>query len=294
MDTLTMLEPKIAKIYRDVPQESLRHLLAFRQRYPYQTATIDGRKWRFLDTRRGETVLFIPAGGTMVAELSFRSIEHFAGQYRVISPDYPPIDNLHQLFEGFIALLDYLGVDKFCLMGGSYGGWIAQSFVRHSPERVQKLILTAIGPPNPENSRQLARMMRWLRIMPAFLLRALIKRSFSRLVSDKSDDPDATFLWAHLQEVMAEQVQRADILAGLQRLIDQTSNYTFAPGDLESWSGRILMLFGADDPATPPEKREAMQKLYPQAEVKVFEGADHSMAVSHREAYYGMIDAFLA
>lgn len=294
MGMLNTLNPNIAKYYRNVPGEAVQQLLDFRERYPYQTVTVAGRPWRFIDSRNGDKALFIPAGGAMVAELSFRSIDHFAQHYRVITPDYPPINNLGELFEGFIALLDHLGVSRFYVMGGSYGGWMAQSFVRQYPERVEKLVLSAIGPPNPENSRQLARMMGWLRIMPAFLLRALIKRSFSQLAGNKSGDPDLALLWAHLQEVMAEHVGRADILAGLQRLIDQTANYAFAPGDLAEWSGRMLILFGADDPATPPERREAMRQLYPQAEVKVFEGAGHDMAVSHRQAYYEAINVFLA
>ena len=38
----------------------------------------------------------------------------------------------------------------------------------------------------------------------------------------------------------------------------------------------ILMLFGAEDPATPPEKRQAMEALYPKAESIVFEGGQHA------------------
>jgi len=164
-----MGNPKIAKLYRDVPEEPLNRLLSFRKQYPYQSLTIHGHEWRFIDTQHGEMALFIPAGGAMVAEVSFQSIVHFAQGYRIISPDYPPINNLGELFEGFIALLDHLDVEQFYLMGGSYGGWMAQSFVRQVPERVQKLVLSAIGPPNPENSRQLRQIMPLFRIMPAFL-----------------------------------------------------------------------------------------------------------------------------
>ncbi len=294
MQTITSPNPKIAKLYQDVPEESLRRLQAFRERYPYRTITIKGRQWQFIDTREGETALFIPAGGTTIAEVSFMSLEHFAQQYRVIAPDYPPIDNLKELFEGFIELLDRLGVDQFYAMGGSYGGWIVQSLVRHYPERVRKLVITAIGPPNSENSQQIAKLMRWLRIMPTFLLRALINRSFVRLVSDRTGDPDLTMLWALVKEVVFYRVRREDMLAALQRLIDQTQNYTFSPDDLKDWPGSILVVFGSEDPSTPPEKRQAMRRLYPQAEVKVFEGGGHGIALSHQQEYFAAIDEFLA
>ena len=171
---------------------------------------------------------------------------------------------------------------------------MVQSLVRLYPERVRKLVTTAIGPPNPENSRQIAKMMRWLPIMPTFLLRAVINRSFTRLMSDRTEDPNVSMLWALLKEVMYYRVKRDDIITALGRLVDQTENYTFSPGDLKDWTGSMLMLFGSDDPATPPEKREAMKTLYPQAEIRVFEGGEHGIALTHQEEYFAVIDEFLA
>jgi esterase len=239
-------------------------------------------------------VVFVAAGGTTVAEVSFQSLEHVAQRHRVIAPDYPPIDNLAEFFEDLIELLDQLGVGQFSAMGGSYGGWMVQSLVRHYPERVRKLVITVVGPPDRENSRQVARLMRWLRIAPTPLLRALINRSFARLVSNRSGDPDLVLLWALVREAMFYRLNRADILASLQRLVDQTQNYTFSSDDLRDWPGRILVMFGSEDPTTPPEKREAMRKLYPQAEVKVFEGGEHGIALSHQQEYLATIDEFLA
>jgi pimeloyl-ACP methyl ester carboxylesterase len=287
------MDPKIARLYADVPPEAVEQLLDFRRRYPYQEVTLHGRTWRFIDTEAGQQVLFIPAGGTTIAEVSFMSIGHLAQQQRVISPDYPPVGTLEEFFAGTIALLDHLGVGRFALMGGSYGGWMAQSLVRAYPERVEKLILTAIGPPNPENSRQLAWLLPLLRIMPMFLLRGLINRSFGRLDSSQRTDPQQALLWALVNEVMTFRVGRADFVTAMRRLIDQTENYTFSPDDLDDWPGSILMLFGDGDPATSPEKRQAMKALYPRAETIVFQGGEHGIALSHQEAYFQVIDDFL-
>lgn len=288
------LNPKIAQLYKDVPEKSLNRLFAFRARYPYQEITLGGIQWRFIDSREGEKALFIPAGGTTIAEIAFNSIEHFAKHYRVIAPDYPPVEELQELFDGFIDLLDYLELNHFYTMGGSYGGWMVQSLVRQYPERISKMVLSAIGPPNTENSREIARLMGWFRISPMFLLRWMINKSFSRLESEKSSDRDMALLWALVQEAVYFHLERADILAMLQRLIDQTENYTFSANDLKDWPGRILLVFGSDDPATPLEKREAMMVLYPQAEVKVFEGGEHGIAITHQEEYFAVIDKFLA
>lgn len=289
-----MENPKIAKLYRDVPEEPLKRLLAFRKQYPYQSLTIHDQEWRFIDTRAGDQVLVALAGGTSIAEVSYQSLAHFAQIYRVIAPDYPRIGNIAELFEGLAALLDHLGINSFYLMGGSYGGWMAQSLVRAYPERVQKLVLTAIGPPNPENSRQLAKLLPWLRGMPTFVLKALINRAFSRLdVGQTEDYPDLALLWALTKEMMEVRVKREDILNLMVLLVDQTDNYIFTPDDLKDWGGSILIVCGSEDPSTPLDKREAMQTLYPRAQMKVFEGGEHGIAITHQQQYFAVIDEFL-
>jgi 3-oxoadipate enol-lactonase len=286
--------PQIARLYEHVPQDQIQRLLDFRSRCPYQEMEIAGRRWPYIDTETGEQPIFIFAGGTTVAEVSFNTIEHLAQNYRVIAPDYPPIDTLAELFAGYIRMLDRLGVGQFVLMGGSYGGWIAQSFVRDYPERVTKLVLAAIGPPNPENSSQLARMLGWLRLTPTPILRALLNRSFARLAPDDSADPRRLLTLALVNEIMRTRVTRNDILAALRRLVDQTAHATFAADDLADWPGSILMVMGSADPSTPPEKRAALARLYPDARMVVFEGADHTVSLTHSEGYYGAIDEFLA
>ncbi len=66
------------------------------------------------------------------------------------------------------------------------------------------------------------------------------------------------------------------------------------PDDLKNWPDHILLVFGAEDPATPLEKREAMVELYPKAEMKVFEGGEHGIAITHQQEYFAVIDEFLA
>ncbi len=286
-------DPKIAKLYKDVPETSIRCLMEFRAQFPYQTADLGGRQWRFIDSGGTEAALFIPAGATTIAEVSFNSIAHFAGHYRVIAPDYPPVEESQDLCAGFIDLLDYLGVGQFYTLGGSYGGWMVQSLVRQYPGRIGKMVFSAIGPPDSENSQEIARLMGWFRITPTFLLRSMITKSFSRLESKTSQGQDMALLWAMVREAVYFRLGRADILAMLQRLIDQTEKYTFSANDLEDWPGRILLVFGSEDPATPLARREAMVNLYPRAEVNVFEGGEHGLAITHQQEYFAVIDEFL-
>jgi pimeloyl-ACP methyl ester carboxylesterase len=287
-------DPRINAYYAQVPVDALRRLKEFRERYPYQDVELEETYWRYIDTGTGERDLLVLAGGTTVAEISFNTLEHLAQRYRVIAPDYPPIDSIAELFKATIGLVDHLGVGRFALLGGSYGGWMAQSFVRTYPERIDKVLLSAIGPPNPENSRQLAKMMWMFRLAPLGLVRAFMNRSFKQLVGKGEATPEQQLMMAQLQEIMSTRVRKADILSALKRLIDQTDHYDFQPSDLADWQGDMLILMGSEDPASTPEKREAMKMLYPRAQHIVFEGADHTVAISHREEYYGAIDGFLS
>jgi pimeloyl-ACP methyl ester carboxylesterase len=285
--------PKVAGLYADVPQASLQRLQQFRERYPYQSVSLSGIEWNYIDSGPGKPPLFIPAGGTSIAEVSFFSLEHFSQNFRVISPDYPAIEELEVMFSGFIELLDHLGVNQFYAFGGSYGGWMVQSLVRMYPQRITKMVITAVGPPDKENGQEIARLMGWFRITPTFLLRSMMIKTFARLESNKSEHADIALLWAMVTEAVKYRLGRADILALMQRLVDQTENYTFSADDLIDWPGRILLVFGSDDPATPPDRREAMQQLYPQAEIKIFKGGEHGIAITHQEEYFSVIDHFL-
>lgn len=293
-----MDNPQIARFYTGVPETQRKQLQDFRNRFPYQTAEVNGMIWRYIDSGAGESalsparVVFVFAGGTSIAETSFQTLDHLARHYRVIAPDYPPVGKLDTLFSGAIGLLDRLGVGQFSLMGGSYGGWMAQSFVRFCPDRIQKLVITAVGPPDPENSRQIEKMLPLLRLLPAALLRKMLLGTFKKLFKD--ENPNQSFLLAHLKEILYFRVQRADILTSMQRLVDQTKNTTFSPDDLKTWSGKILLLYGSEDPAATPEKRATIQALYPRAKMHIIQGADHTASVTHQEEYYRVIDTFLA
>jgi pimeloyl-ACP methyl ester carboxylesterase len=282
--------------YEAVSQEALQKLLDFRRSYPYQSVEAAGQTWRLIDTGTPRAPMDSPplvalAGATTIAEAGFQSIAHFALGRRVIAPDYPPLYTLKDLFGGLIELIDQLGVGVFDLIGGSYGGWMAQSLVRAYPDRVRRMALTAIGPPDAENSRRLAKMRPVFRLLPMGMLRTMLNRSFARL-DNSQEFPDMALLWALAKEALAG-LQRRDLLALIGRLIDQSAHYTFSAQDLQDWPGEILLVFGSEDPASPLEKRQAMQALYPQAQMVVFEGGQHGIALTHQKEYFAAIDAFL-
>lgn len=284
--------PKIAKLYRDVPPEMIEQLRKFREKNPYKSATIDGVTWRYIDTGKGKQVVLALSGAACIAEISWRTIERLGQKYRVIAPDYPAIDTNAELVDGIIGLLDREGIKRVHVMGGSYGGLVAQAFVRRQPDRSASLILSHTLLPNPETGRSISKTMRWLKLMPQPVLRAFFKRTMSRLMT-KNAIPEIVLMNAHFAEIVDFHLSKAQLVSLMARTVDIAESYSFTPDDLKGWPGRILLLMADDDPATPEPVRQAIMAMYPQAKVRLFSGSGHLTSILKQDEYIGAMEEFI-
>jgi pimeloyl-ACP methyl ester carboxylesterase len=82
-------------------------------------------------------------------------IERLSDSFDVIAPDLPGygnaaaagcIDRIEGFADHLAGLVDELGIKRFCLLGHSMGGMIAQEFASQFSDRVEKLILYGTGP----------------------------------------------------------------------------------------------------------------------------------------------------
>lgn len=76
-------------------------------------------------------------------------------------------------------------------------------------------------------------------------------------------------------------------------MIDFAENFTFAPGDLKEWPGKILIMESDDDPAFKPATREAVRAMYPRARVHTFVGAGHTPGYRQPDEYVRVLTEFL-
>lgn len=285
--------PQSAKGYPDVPAPVVAQLQEFRSRFAEQRAMLSGTAWSYLDGGSGpEAPLLLLTGAACFAEMSWRSIEHFAQRRRVIAPDYPAKDTMVELVDGIAGVLDHAGVERAHVLGGSYGGFVAQAFVRRHPDRTVSLILSHALLPDREGAMRMAKSLRWMRWLPITLLRTLLKLRLGKLFP-KGTNPEVALSQALFTEILDTRLTRAQILSLVRRVADLGLNYRFAPEDLRGWPGRLLLLLGDDDPATPPPARTALAEMYPRAEVRNFVGAGHLTAILKQDEYFAAIDEFL-
>ncbi len=281
---------KIAKLYRDVPVEEIERLYQFRATYPYKHTTLNGLDWQYIDAGRGEAVILMLPGALGTAESSWQTIGHLAGTYRVIAPSYPPVATMAELVDGIAMIMENEGIGHTHVLGGSYGGFVAQVFVRRHPAKVRKLVISHSGNPSVERGKKIAGVLRWLPLLPMGILRVIFEKRLASLLPQ--GHTEVALVRAYFKEVVGHHLTKEGLINGYRRLVDFDTHHVFTSHDLADWPGAVLLIMADDDPATPEPVRAAMQALYPQADVHMFSGTGHAASLLKRDEYLTAIEQF--
>jgi pimeloyl-ACP methyl ester carboxylesterase len=291
MKRINMLtDSRIAALYTDVPADDRENFRAFLEAFPYHFVTLDGMDWAYLlGESQGEDLLIL-SGALCAPEVSWGTISALAQKHRIIAPEYPPVRSMDALVDGIAAILRKEGIPGVHVMGGSYGGFVTQVFVRRYPELTRSLLLSHTLPPDPESAVQVEKMLRWLKFIPERGLRWLMGKRLGKLMPEKT--PEMALMYATFQEMLYYRLTKADLLALLWRTADYTRR-EFTSVDLVDWPGKVLLILADDDPATPEDVRVRLQVLYPQASMRLFHGSGHVTAVEQKDEYLAAIENFL-
>ena len=257
--------------------------------HPRRTVAAGGAWWECLSGGTGQEVVLVLPGGLGLPELGFGQILDLERDYRVLSPAYPASARMDHLVDGIAALLRAEGVASAHVIGASFGGQVAQCLVRRHPSLVRSLVLSHTGVPTPVRARRMRRALRLSGVLPFWAVRWMLRRQLKDVFRSAAGSAP----WRRLLDGLLQKVHRTQ-LAGLYACgIDFDENHAFAPGDLEGWGGRVLVLGSDDDPIYPAEERSRLEALYPGAEVHTFHATGHISSLLEPEEYRARIDAFL-
>jgi pimeloyl-ACP methyl ester carboxylesterase len=285
-----LTDPKAAARYANVPPTDLEKFQAFCNACPYKQVTYDEVEWPYLFNREsGETLLML-SGALAIPDISWLTIAHFAKMYRVIAPAYPAVKTMDALVGGIAEILHQEGIEQAHVLGGSYGGFVAQVFVRRYPGLTRSLVLSHTFPPDPVKAKAIRRIAGWLPLLPEVGLRWLMGRWLNPLMPAKK--PETTLMRAMFEELLFHRLTKADILSIFGRTVDYFAQ-EYTQQDLAAWPGKVLLVMADDDPSTPEPVRVAMSALYPGARLHLFHGTGHSTSVLKEEEYQAVIDQFL-
>lgn len=284
------------KYYRKVPQPQLDEFLQFRRTHPPKTALLNGVSWEYLTagSASSQPLLLLP-GALSTAESAWRTLLLLEqlGRYRLLCPGYPPeLDTMTALADGIRELLSLDGVTSTFVVGGSYGGMLAQVFAHRHPSLVTRLVLSHTYPPTSSRAGSVQPALRLFRSLPMFLVKKMLRDRMTGILPPRPT-PELLLVAAQVHETVDTKLTRQAALSTFLRMVD-FDQQSFSPSDFASWPGKTLILLAQDDPTTPETLRNALVDLYPGADLHLFQGSGHATAILESAEYIRVIDDFLA
>lgn len=276
--------------YSDVPADQREGLRQFRQAHPAQTTTVAGTRWTYYTagTPQKTAILWL-VGGIKVADIAYDMIPLLQDDHFIIAPDYPPLETIDALADGLAGVLSAEDVTQVNVLAGSFGGMLAQAFLRRHPERARKVVLSTTTAPDPDTALRYQRQLTLARFVPEPILRGQAKKQMYDTIAPP--DAKAAFYRAYLDELYSERLGKADILSLYRALVDYLQR-DYSADDVRDWDGEMLILASDDDATFDESARQALLRLYPQARTHLFSGAGHSPATTQRAEFFRVVRGF--
>lgn len=263
---------------------------AFRAAAPVRRLQHDGVDWQYRVAGDGAQGLLLLPGAVGDGEAYFTLGPLLSRTHKVIAIAYPPVDSLMRLLDGLRYILDREGIGPTDIVGGSFGGLIAQAFLRRFPQRTRRVVLSATGPAKPARAASNAKWARVMGVLPIGVTRALL-RAIVR-VSLKPVTGDREF-WRDFYVRAIATLSRDEFVARYALSADIDRHGPPWPAGPQEWTGAMLILEGDADKISRAGSRDKLKSLYPGARVHTFRGAGHAMAAERREEWAATIAEFL-
>jgi 2-hydroxy-6-oxonona-2,4-dienedioate hydrolase len=205
-----------------------------------------------------------------------------------VAIEYPAVERLDDAVRGLATVLDAERIGTADVVGGSFGGLLAQALIRAIPHRVRRVVLSATGPADPARRND-----RWARLFARVpmaltrgLLRVIVRASLAR-VGDEAP------FWREFYNRAVRDVTRDDIHAryALSADIDRLGPPT--PEELARWHGAVLIVEGDHDPVASARTRAALRAIFPTARVRTIAGGGHAVSMERPLEWAGAVRDFV-
>jgi pimeloyl-ACP methyl ester carboxylesterase len=257
---------------------------------------VRGVEWEYETAGRGREALLLFHGAVGGAETMRGLAESFADEFRVIAPTVADVSTLAEVCDAASAILDREHVARAHVFGGSFGGLLAQAFLRRRPAQVETLTLLSTGAPDRRTGSRTARMSKLVRLLPFPLTRALLKLELSRNLNTPTP-PEAAERVAEfrrrLDEYFDRRLTKRTLITRVALSVDFNLRETYAPDDTSAWPGRVLIIESDNDPMIPAAERRRLRDTYPRAMVCTFAGAGHMITLLRPDALTEVVKAFI-
>jgi pimeloyl-ACP methyl ester carboxylesterase len=240
------------------------------------TVEADGFTVRYADSGTGEALVVLHGAGGLRHSLA---IDQLAAQYRVLAIEMPGFggqpNETHQtmaeLAQSVALVIDAIGLDRFHLLGTSFGGAAAAYLAVAHPDRVISLVLEAPAAFR-EGSRNPAE------IPPEQLLGAF-RTHPERVPAFLPPNPEfMARTWPLVERLLGSRPEYD------QELADQLPGLTV----------RTLVLFGDRDGIIAPQNGRTWRRLLPNCSFILVHDAAHDIQGDRAEAFTDVVSDWLA
>ena len=265
-------------------------LEAFRAAAPVRRLQYGGVEWQYRVAGAGAHGLLLLPGAVGDGDAYFTLGPLLSPTHKLVAIAYPPVDSPTRLLDGLRYILDREGIDSTDIVGGSFGGLIAQAFLHRFPQRTRRVVLSATGPAKPERVASNERFARVLGRLPVgvtrALLRAIVRVSLRAVTGDRA-------FWRDFYFRAIAVLLREELVARYALSADVDRHGPPSPAGRKEWTGAVLILEGDADKIAYAGARDSLKSLPPGARVHTFPGAGHAISAERRGEWASAIAGFL-
>lgn len=253
-----------------------------------KTVTVQEKTWRYRIAGKGDQTVFVLPGALGSGNLFTQHIAELLPEVHLVTPEYLPANSVDDFLDAFEAILKTENVRKPIVYGGSFGGLLAQCWVRRNPQSINALILSGAVAPDPNRISKYRRMLKILPFLPMTLVRLLTRLAAMKMTKSLPGNKE---LWRTELKTLGSMIQREDLASRYHTAMDYDQNFHFTPSDLSAIP--ILLLEGSEDRVVKKNERDRMRALYPHADVITVEGAGHSLLLTHPQHWKNAVVKFI-
>jgi pimeloyl-ACP methyl ester carboxylesterase len=250
--------------------------------------------WRYYHLGAGTPILWL-TGGLRRAAFGFAFMERLAAHYTIIAPDYPPVQTVDEFIAAFDAILQAEGIPTCALGGQSYGGLLAQAYLAHRGQAVDRLILSSTGPANygkawlPAEYASIA----LTRLLPERWVKNLLTGGLLKAVT--VPEAERADWLAAIQAVMQNDLTRADVVSHFAVAADWIRKGIVTPAAYRNWTGRVTVLRAESDSTQSQKDIPRYEALFGRTvQVLSMGNMGHTAALFSPDRYVELLEQVLA
>ena len=278
------------RIYASVPAWQKEALSAFRRADHRRSVRHGGFDWGYVARGDGgRPIVFLP-GGFARADMWLHPMRAFETGRRVLAVDCSlETFRAEACVDATLAILEREGIDRYDLVGSSYGGGLAQHLLQRDAARVGRAVLSHCTAITDRLAAQMSRLHKVARWMP----RPAIELQWG--AAQRRAGPEglewSAYARAYLEEV-GERVDKDILLRFLRESASSAERFRFDREAIAAWEGELMLMSSRDDPTTFAELDE-LRARYPNAAEHLFDHGGHATLLFRPDAYTAALADFL-